>query len=215
MVANQEYSSFVCIFGAILNYVLCACASSLFDQGQPDDAPLACEQVLLPSPTPLPLGTQRALSSLASSNTRSMGLPLPYFEIMRDGIAKKIRTQSLICDDCHQVGGIKSPRKVWPWGLFLTWLMFWQIACVQLPPPLRKNRRRGPFSDFFWGEGSGCIQAFDRLCEIHYHARLAQLGERRSAEREVASSNPGRTNTQGLKNNWGESAVFVMTSAND
>ena len=39
--------------------------------------------------------------------------------------------------------------------------------------------------------------------------------ERRSAERELASSNPGRTNTQGLKNNWGESAVFVMTSAND
>ena len=32
-------------------------------------------------------------------------------------------------------------------------------------------------------------------------ARLAQLRERRSAEREVASSNPGRTNTQGLKNN--------------
>ena len=32
-------------------------------------------------------------------------------------------------------------------------------------------------------------------------ARLAQLGERRSAEREVASSNPGRTNSQGLKNN--------------
>ena len=27
---------------------------------------------------------------------------------------------------------------------------------------------------------------------------LAQLGERRSAEREVAGSNPGRTNTQGL-----------------
>ena len=46
-------------------------------------------------------------------------------------------------------------------------------------------------------------------------ARLAQLGERRSAERGVASSNPGRTNTQGLKNNWGESPVFVMTSAND
>ena len=111
MVANQEYSSFVCIFGAILNYVLCACASPLFDQVQPDDATLACEQVLLPSPTPLPLGTQRALSSLASSNTRSMGLPLPYFEIMRDGIAKKIRTQSLICDDCYQVGGIKSPGK--------------------------------------------------------------------------------------------------------
>ena len=30
-------------------------------------------------------------------------------------------------------------------------------------------------------------------------AWLAQLGERRSAEREVVSSNPGRTNTQGLK----------------
>ena len=28
---------------------------------------------------------------------------------------------------------------------------------------------------------------------------LAQLGERRSAEREVAVSNPGRTNTQGFK----------------
>ena len=40
---------------------------------------------------------------------------------------------------------------------------------------------------------------------IHLHfltaARLAQLGERRSAEWEVASLNPGRTNTQGLKNN--------------
>ena len=30
-------------------------------------------------------------------------------------------------------------------------------------------------------------------------AWLAQLGERRSAEREVAGSNPGRTNTQGLQ----------------
>ena len=29
-------------------------------------------------------------------------------------------------------------------------------------------------------------------------ARLAQLGERRSAEREVVSSNPGRTINQGL-----------------
>ena len=54
-----------------------------------------------------------------------------------------------------------------------------------------------------------------RMLQTHNSARLAQLGERRSAEREVASSNPGRTNTQGLKNNWGESAVFVMTSAND
>ena len=30
-------------------------------------------------------------------------------------------------------------------------------------------------------------------------ARLAQLGERRSAEREAVVSNPGGTNTQGLK----------------
>ena len=29
-------------------------------------------------------------------------------------------------------------------------------------------------------------------------ARLAQLGERRSAEWEAVGSNPGRTNTQGL-----------------
>ena len=28
--------------------------------------------------------------------------------------------------------------------------------------------------------------------------RLAQLGERQSAEREAVGSNPGRTNTQGL-----------------
>ena len=40
-----------------------------------------------------------------------------------------------------------------------------------------------------------------RLFSLHlYHtdAWLAQLGERRSAEREVTGSNPGRTNTQGL-----------------
>ena len=30
-------------------------------------------------------------------------------------------------------------------------------------------------------------------------AWLAQLGERRSVEQEVVGSNPGRTNTQGLK----------------
>ena len=45
-------------------------------------------------------------------------------------------------------------------------------------------------------------------------AWLAQLGEHRSVEREVAGSSPGRTNTQGLNNNWEESAAFVMTSAN-
>ena len=38
----------------------------------------------------------------------------------------------------------------------------------------------------------------EHICHLTA-ARLAQLGERRSAEREVVSSNPGRTNTQGLK----------------
>ena len=46
-------------------------------------------------------------------------------------------------------------------------------------------------------------------------AWLAQLGERRSGEREVTGSNPSRTNTQGLKITEKESAAFVMTSAND
>ena len=39
----------------------------------------------------------------------------------------------------------------------------------------------------------------DVLCTELTAARLAQLGERRSAEREVVSSNPSRTHTQGLK----------------
>ena len=46
-------------------------------------------------------------------------------------------------------------------------------------------------------------------------AWLAHLGERWSGEREVTGSNPGRTNTQGLKITEKESAAFVMTSAND
>ena len=46
-------------------------------------------------------------------------------------------------------------------------------------------------------------------------AWLAQLRERRSGEREVTGSNPGRTNPQGLKITEKESAAFVMTSAND
>ena len=33
---------------------------------------------------------------------------------------------------------------------------------------------------------------------MYIDAWLAQLGERRSAEREVMGSNPGQTNTQGL-----------------
>ena len=38
-----------------------------------------------------------------------------------------------------------------------------------------------------------------------------QLGEHRSAEREVASTNPGQANTAQSLNNWEESAAFVMT----
>ena len=29
------------------------------------------------------------------------------------------------------------------------------IACVQTPPPLSKNGRMGPFSDFYWEEVGG------------------------------------------------------------
>ena len=44
-------------------------------------------------------------------------------------------------------------------------------------------------------------------------AWLAQLGEHRSADREVTGSKPGRTNTQGLNlKNWEKSAAFVMAS---
>ena len=44
-------------------------------------------------------------------------------------------------------------------------------------------------------------------------ARLAQLRERQSAERDVADWNPGRINPQGLLlNNWKESTSFVMIS---
>ena len=39
---------------------------------------------------------------------------------------------------------------------------------------------------------------WEQLYSLLTAAWLAQLGERRSAEREVAGSNPGRTNTQGL-----------------
>ena len=47
--------------------------------------------------------------------------------------------------------------------------------------------------------GMGCALSQDLFCFVFFVAaaefRLAQLGERQSAEREVASSNPGRTNT--------------------
>ena len=42
------------------------------------------------------------------------------------------------------------------------------------------------------------LSNFPPLQDLQPHAWLAQLGERRSTEREVAGSNPGRTNTQGL-----------------
>lgn len=41
-------------------------------------------------------------------------------------------------------------------------------------------------------------------------AWLAQLDKSLSAKREASGSNPGRTNTQGFQNNWGESATFVQ-----
>ena len=47
----------------------------------------------------------------------------------------------------------------------------------------------------------------------HTAARLAQLEKRRSAEREVASSNPGRTINQGLKKNWWDHASSVQMIA--
>ena len=40
------------------------------------------------------------------------------------------------------------------------------------------------------------------------------LVELRTAVQEVTGSNLSRTNTQGLKNNWGGCAAFVMTPAN-
>ena len=60
---------------------------------------------------------------------------------------------------------------------------------------------------FYYKVRHGLLQIATGItkCDDYYKlltaAQLAQLGERRSAEREVASSNPGRTNTQGLKNN--------------
>ena len=46
---------------------------------------------------------------------------------------------------------------------------------------------------------SACFNAKSKDCGWNKApARLAQLEERRSDEREFASSNPGRTNTQGL-----------------
>ena len=57
----------------------------------------------------------------------------------------------------------------------------------------------------FWDKGKQLsnFSFWPRLCMYKLVVRdltawLAQLGERRSAEREVTGSNPGRTNTQGL-----------------
>ena len=52
------------------------------------------------------------------------------------------------------------------------------------------------------------------LCYYLTAAWLAQLGERRSAEQEVAGSNPWPDLHLGSLNNWEESSAFVMTSAN-
>ena len=44
------------------------------------------------------------------------------------------------------------------------------------------------------------VESGDKIlkCDLSTPAWVAQLGERRSAEREVAGSNPGRTNTEDL-----------------
>ena len=47
-------------------------------------------------------------------------------------------------------------------------------------------------------EGKVKATATEPKIDVNTAARLAQLGERRSAEREAVGSNPGRTNTQGL-----------------
>ena len=41
------------------------------------------------------------------------------------------------------------PELLWLLNIFLP---IFRIACVQTPLPLSKNRRRGLFSDFYWGE---------------------------------------------------------------
>ena len=55
------------------------------------------------------------------------------------------------------------------------------------------------FRTFFHFPWDFEIAGFDCNCqtELNFN-RLAQLGESQFAEREVADSNPGRTNTQGL-----------------
>ena len=115
----------------------------------------------------------------------------------------------LTADKIEQTGAIRFEKLVtWIIISFLTNLCddSWRWDCIFIYVfQTFEDRTRANQADI---TGLGAI-------DLWHAARLAQLGERRSAEREVASSNPGRTNTQGLKNNWGESAVFVMTSAND
>ena len=54
----------------------------------------------------------------------------------------------------------------------------------------------------FWVHSGGPLSRWELNCLILKTVpRLAQLEKRRSAERYVAGSNPGRTNTQGLKIN--------------
>ena len=52
-----------------------------------------------------------------------------------------------------------------------------------------------PVSSLTWGPPHPCKQA---LKSVFNAVRLAQLEERRSADREIVSSNPGRTINQGL-----------------
>ena len=44
---------------------------------------------------------------------------------------------------------------------------FRNIACVQTPAPLSKNRRIGLFSDFYWGEGGSVHRLSEILVKIY------------------------------------------------
>ena len=58
---------------------------------------------------------------------------------------------------------------------------WFSLACVQtpLPPPLSKNRRRSPFSDFYWGEVGGiCTQA--RFAVLYLKKIYTAIARRKS-----------------------------------
>ena len=51
------------------------------------------------------------------------------------------------------------------------------IACVQTPPPLSKNGRMGPFSDFYWeevGGGGGGVCTQDSMYSTRLKSTIMQ-----------------------------------------